>query len=176
MKRTPLKVDGALLFETECFRDERGAFQTAWERGKTGEPELNFSPGGAFYSYNRHVGTLRGIHYQRAPHGQAKIVSCARGAAFDVIVDLRRSSPTHLVWDRVELKELSGLSLYIPAGCAHGFMTQEDHTIVAYLIEGDYAPESQATIRWNDPLFGFTWPTGEMIISERDRLAADFKE
>ncbi len=173
--KSPLKVDGAFLIETECFRDERGAFQTVWERGRTGDPELSFSPCGAFHSYNRQSGTLRGIHYQRAPHGQPKIVSCARGAAFDVIVDLRPSSPTHLVWDSVELRELGGSSLYVPAGCAHGFMTREEHTIIAYLIEGDYASESQATIRWNDPSFGITWPSGEIILSERDRFAPDFK-
>lgn len=175
MNAKPLKIAGAFLLENPSFEDSRGRFLTVWERGDHEAAPFSFSLFGAYHSYNLKRGILRGMHYQRAPQTQAKIVSCVRGSIFDVILDLRPESATHLQWDSAELAETSGVSLYIPHGCAHGFLTREDHTAVSYLIEGSYAPEAQSTIRWNDPAFAIGWPVDEITLSERDRHAPLFR-
>jgi len=111
------------------------------------------------------------MHYQHDPHAQAKLVSCVGGAVYDVFVDLRKDSPTYLQWHAEELKEGSGKSVFIPAGCAHGFISLTDNATVSYLIEGAYAPQAAATLRWNDAAIGIQWPFDPIIISVKDREA-----
>jgi dTDP-4-dehydrorhamnose 3,5-epimerase len=126
-------------------------------------------------SYSRARGTLRGMHYQAAPHGQAKLVRCTRGAIFDVAVDLRRDSPTFRRWVGVELTAENRIMLYLPADCGHGFQTLADDTEVFYQVSEHYAPESGRGFRWNDPAFGIEWPkTEQSILLPRDRDYPDF--
>lgn len=170
-----LKIHGAKIISTPPFADMRGAFEVFWEYQDMAAMGLSFVPISAYHSYNEKAGTLRGLHFQDAPHAQAKMVSCVRGVVFDVLVDLRQNSPTYLKWQAVELCEGSGQTLYIPPGCAHGFLTRQDHSTVAYLIEGDYYPGSAGTLRWDDPNIGISWPSNEPILSERDKNAPDYQ-
>lgn len=116
------------------------------------------------------------MHYQKSPHAQSKLVSCSRGALLDVTVDLRAESTSYLTWEAIKLREGDGLSLYIPSGCAHGFLTLEPSSSVAYLIEGDYRPESSRVLRWDDPVVGIHWPCKHPILSDKDRRAADYQQ
>lgn len=175
MTITELTLPGARLIETVPPKDLRGSFEVFWEAAELAAAGISFAPSNAHHSYNDRAGTLRGMHFQRAPHGQAKLVSCVRGKFLDVIVDVRPESATYLRWIAVELAAASGRAVFIPAGCAHGFVTLEDHSTVAYLIENDYRPGAATTLRWNDPLVGIQWPVREPILSDRDRQAPDFQ-
>lgn len=132
---------------------------------------FQFQPESASHSYNTTKGTVRAFHFQQSPHEQAKLVSCVSGKIWDVMVDLREGSPTQFQWDAIELTAGDGKSLYIPAGCAHGFATLEDNSTVAYLIEGDYVAEASCVLRWNDPTLNVPWPVKNPILSEKDRNA-----
>lgn len=175
MNWAPLKIKGSFLFTDPVFRDERGAFEVFWEATDLQDSGISFQPVSAHHSYNNLKGTLRGLHYQLHPYGQSKLVSCISGAVYDVMLDLRPQSPTYLTYDAVELSAGSGKSVYIPAGCAHGFVSLQDNTTIAYLIEGVYKPDVAGTIRWDDPAIGILWPINNPILSNRDRNAPDFK-
>ncbi len=175
MTISKLKISGAFLVSNPVYTDSRGAFQTNWESADLKSVNVDFTPVSACHSYNIKAGTLRGMHYQASPYDQAKMVSCVAGKVYDVLLDLRPASPTYLMWDAVELSADSGESVFIPAGCAHGFLTLADHTIVFYLIEGDYVPGIAGTVRWNDPAIGINWPIADPILSDRDKNAPDFK-
>ncbi|HXC45980.1 MAG TPA: dTDP-4-dehydrorhamnose 3,5-epimerase, partial [Solirubrobacteraceae bacterium] len=127
-------------------------------------------------SYNATRDTLRGMHYQAAPHGESKLVRCVRGAIFDVAVDLRRDSPTFRAWHGVELSAENGHALFIPAGLAHGFQTLQEDTEVLYQMGSEYAPGSERGVRFDDPAFAIEWPPpqSERTICERDRSYPDF--
>jgi dTDP-4-dehydrorhamnose 3,5-epimerase len=126
-------------------------------------------------SYSRRRGTLRGMHYQAAPHGQDKLVRCTRGAIFDVAVDLRRDSPTFRQWVGAELTAENRRMIYLPGDCGHGFQTLVDDTEVFYMVSRPYAPESGRGVRWDDPAFGIVWPAaGERLMIARDREYPDF--
>ena len=168
---TPL--EGLLLIELDAFTDERGSFARVFDedafaqRGLvTGFPQWSTS-------FNRHAGTLRGLHYQADPHWEAKLVRCTRGAVFDVAVDLRRESPTFRRWWSVELTPDNGRQLYVPVGFAHGFQTLVDDSEILYAMGARYQAELQRGARWDDPAFGIEWPAPpggrERVISERDR-------
>jgi dTDP-4-dehydrorhamnose 3,5-epimerase len=175
MNYSPLKIEDSGLFIDPVFRDVRGAFEVFWEFEDFEKVGISFKPISSHHSYNTVKGTLRGMHYQLQPHGQAKLVSCISGAVYDVMVDLRPGSPTYLNWEAVELSAGCGKSIYIPAGCAHGFVTLQDHTTIGYLIEGTYNPDAAGTVRWDDPAIGINWPIQQPILSDRDRKAPDFK-
>ena len=122
-------------------------------------------------STNARAGTLRGLHFQAAPHAEQKLVRCTKGAMFDVVVDLRPDSPTYARWYGAELSPENGRMLYVPEGCAHGFQTLEDDTHVGYDISVPFVPEAADGVRWNDPALGIDWPeppTDGRIISPRD--------
>lgn len=174
-KANDLGIAGAKLFGAAVFTDSRGAFEVFWEQADFSSAGLLFTPSNAHHSYNARVGTIRAFHFQRPPHGQSKLVSCVSGKAWDVILDLRPESPSFRQWESVELTAASGKAVYIPEGCAHGFAALEDNTTIAYLIEGEYQPESAAVVRWNDPALGIAWPVSEPIISEKDRQAPDLE-
>jgi len=175
MNYSTLKIEGSFLFTDPVFQDVRGAFEVFWEAADFEKTGFKFQPVSAHHSYNIKKGTLRGMHYQSFPHYQSKLVSCVSGAVYDVMVDMRVDSPTYLKWEAMELSAGCGNSIYIPAGCAHGFVTLEENTTIAYLIEGAYKPEAAATVRWNDPVIGIQWPITDPILSDRDRNAPDFK-
>jgi len=119
-------------------------------------------------SYNARKGTLRGMHYQSAPHEEHKLVRCTAGAMFDVIVDIRASSPTYRRWYGTELTAQNRRSVFVPPGCAHGFVTLTDDTEVYYMISVAHAPEFSRGVRWNDPAFGIEWALPPAVISARD--------
>ena len=125
-------------------------------------------------SYNRKRGTLRGMHYQAAPHEETKLVSCSRGEIYDVIIDLRPVSPSYRRWAAVTLTADNGYLLYIPRGCAHGFITLTDDAIVDYQISDFHHPESARGVRYDDPAFGVKWPFAPNVINARDSAWPDY--
>ena len=177
MKRFDTALVGVHLVELDRKEDERGWFARLWDADVF--HELGFDPRLAQISiaWNDRSGTLRGLHYQAAPHGEAKVVRCTRGALYDVLVDLRPGSATYRRWVSFELTEGDGRVLYVPEGVAHGYQTVADGTETLYLISEPYRAEAQRGVRWDDPAFGVEWPdAAERVISERDRAWPDFKE
>lgn len=165
---TPLPITGASLIKTHLFRDNRGCFEVFWEEELLKKESVFFSPSNAHHSYNAIVGTLRGVHFQKSPYGQTKLVSCVSGRAWDVMVDLRSESSTFGKWHATELSAASGQAVLVPAGCGHGFLTLEPNTTIAYLIDGRYVPEAGRVLRWDDEKVGIAWPCHNPILSEKD--------
>jgi dTDP-4-dehydrorhamnose 3,5-epimerase len=170
------QLAGAFVIELEKFEDERGFFALSWSRRAFAKRGLESELAECYISFNRKKGTLRGMHYQVEPHGQAKLVRCTMGSIYDVIIDLRRESPTFKQWVGLELSAENLRMLYVPKDFAHGFQTLEDETEVFYQMSDVYAPESGNGVRWDDPAFRIQWPEGERIILERDRNFPDFTE
>jgi len=133
-----------------------------------------FTPSSVNISHNIKRFTLRGMHFQCSPFSQAKVVACANGTLWDVVVDLRQESSTYKNWMATELTNQSGKALYIPKGCAHGYITLEENTSLIYLIDGTHMPEQSRVFRWDDSEFSIDWPVEDPILSDRDRLAPDF--
>jgi len=168
------KIAGAYVVEPEVFTDERGFFARFWCEREFREHGLNSRIAQCSISFNTKKGTLRGMHYQIPPHAEVKTVRCTRGIMYDVIVDLRRGSPTFLQWIGVELNAENRSMLYVPEGCAHGFQTLEDNTEVLYQISEFHSPDHARGARWNDPAFGIRWPLPPQNVSARDRGWKDF--
>ncbi len=164
----PTSIVGAWLLDIEPLRDERGFFARVWCQRELSDRGLNPTIAQESISHNLRAGTLRGLHFQRPPHEEVKIVGCVRGALFDVIVDLRPRSPTYRTWQGFELTAENRRSLYIPTGCAHGFQTLADDTDVSYRISAFHVPEAADGYRYDDPTFGIAWPLPVSVISERD--------
>ena len=174
-RETDLK--GAFLIELELRSDERGGFGRSYCRREFEERGLDPRVVQCNVSHNRKRGTLRGMHYQEAPHEEAKLIRCARGAMYNVIVDLRPDSPTFRRWTAIELTAEAGKPskmVYVPQGFANGFLTLEDDTEVFYQMSAFFAPEAARGFRWNDPAFVITWPEPVRVISDRDRNYPDF--
>jgi dTDP-4-dehydrorhamnose 3,5-epimerase len=172
---TETKLRGAFVIEPQRFEDERGFFAPSFSEREFATHGLASRFVENNISFNRRKGTLRGLHYQAAPHGQAKLVRCTRGAIYDVAVDLRRDSPTFRQWVGVELSEHNRLMFYLPGDFAHGFQTLADETEVFYQVSDFYHPESNRGLRWNDPAFQIEWrDAGDLIIIERDKSYPDF--
>lgn len=167
-------IDGAWVIEPERLEDERGFFARTWDVDAFAERGLDPRLAQCSISYNHARGTLRGLHYQVAPHEEAKLVRCTAGVIFDVAVDLRPASPTFREWLGIELSAANRLALYVPEGCAHGFLTLDDDSEVHYQISQPYIPEASRGVRWNDTGFGITWPDEVVVINERDRSYPDF--
>lgn len=172
MRFIPIELPGAFLLRPEPFEDERGSFSRLWCREEFANRGLDARLAQTSTSYNRRRGTLRGLHYQAAPHAEAKAVFCMRGEVFDVIVDLRRESPSYGRWFSTLLRPGSD-ALYVPEGVAHGFQTLEDETLVLYSISVPYVASAARGVRWNDPRLKIPWPVSEPIMSERDRQFGD---
>ena len=169
------KLSGAFLLELERFEDERGFFARTWSEKEFAERGLQSFLAECNISFNKKKGTLRGMHYQAPPHGQAKIVRCTKGSIYDVVIDLRNDSPTFKQSVGVQLTASNRLTLYVPIGFAHGFQTLEDDTEVFYQMSSPYVAESGRGVRWNDPAFAIHWPDDTpVIINERDRAYPDF--
>lgn len=169
-------IPGVYIIEPHRFEDDRGFFAACFKAKDFELRNLASVFIESNISYSKHRGTLRGIHYQSAPNGQAKLVRCTRGAIFDVAVDLRPKSETFKKWVGVELTAENRLMLYIPDDCGHGFQTLVDDTEVFYMVSTPYAPESGRGVRWNDPAFAIQWPeVGTRVLIQRDREYSDFK-
>lgn len=171
---TPLPLAGAFRIEPQRAADERGYFARLWCKEEFAARGLTTSFVQSSISYNRHRGTLRGLHYQLPPHAETKLVRCIRGAAFDVIVDLRPASATCGGHYACELTAENQLALYVPAGFAHGFQTLADDTELLYEISEPYAPDFARGIRWNDESLAIRWPLDDLIVSSRDRSLPNF--
>jgi dTDP-4-dehydrorhamnose 3,5-epimerase len=173
---TPLELAGAWLVELEPLEDERGYFARSWCRNEFGEHGLASELAQCSLSRSTYRATLRGLHFQRAPHAEVKLVRCTRGAIFDVIVDLRADSETHARWLGVELDAQRGNALYVPKGFAHGFQTLVDEAEVFYMMSDPYVAEAASGVRWDDPAFAIEWPDAERrTISERDLSWPDYR-
>lgn len=168
-------VIGAWVIEPERLADERGFFARAWDGEEFAARGLAPALVQCSLSYTRARGTLRGLHYQTAPHEEAKLVRCTAGAVFDVAVDLRPDSPTFKRWFGVELSAENRLALYVPEGCAHGLLTLTENSEVLYQMSALEAPEAATGVRFDDPAFGIEWPASVVVISDRDRSYPDFE-
>lgn len=168
-------VAGVWTIAPERVEDRRGFFARTWCEQEFAARGLADRWAQCSVSFNTRRGTLRGLHYQRAPHAEIKLVRCTAGALLDVVVDLRPESSTYLKHVAVELTASSRLMMYIPKGCAHGFQTLADGTEIFYQISVPYAPEHAAGVRWDDPAFGISWPNPDPIMSDRDREYPDFR-
>jgi dTDP-4-dehydrorhamnose 3,5-epimerase len=171
----PLELDGAFLVEPERHEAERGFFARTWDGGEFAAQGLAAGVVQSSISRNTSAGTLRGLHFQSAPHEETKLVRCTRGIIYDVIVDLRPESATHARWVGVELDADRATAVYVPKGFAHGFQTLVDDTEVLYLMSTPYVAEASTGVRWDDPVFGIAWPeAGSRTMSDRDRSWADY--
>lgn len=164
---TPLA--GVVVLEPQPLCDERGMFARTWDAEHAAEHGLDPSIAECSTSYNRHRGTLRGLHLQRDPWQETKVVRCTAGAVFDVAIDLRPLSSSYLKWFGVELAADNRRSLVVPPGCAHGFITLRDESEVFYQISVPHHPESAAGYLWDDPAFSIDWPISPVLMSDKDR-------
>jgi dTDP-4-dehydrorhamnose 3,5-epimerase len=171
-RETPLA--GAFVMELDRKVDERGFFARTFCERELAEHGIPTTWPQCNLSRNTRAGTFRGMHFNVAPHGEAKIVRCVSGAIFDAIVDLRAASPTRLRWFGLELTAEEGNALYIPEGFAHGFVTLRDATDVFYHMGRFFEAQAARGLRWNDPALRIEWPITPTVISERDRTYPDF--
>jgi dTDP-4-dehydrorhamnose 3,5-epimerase len=169
------KIAGTFKVHLDLRTDDRGFFARTWCREEFERAGLDARLAQCSISFNTSKGTLRGMHYQAHPFGEAKLVRCTRGAIYDVILDLRETSPTFKEWIGVTLTAENRTMVYAPQGCAHGLLTLEDSSEVFYQISEFYHPEAACGVRWNDPAFGIEWPGKVEVISERDRTFPDFQ-
>jgi dTDP-4-dehydrorhamnose 3,5-epimerase len=174
MKFKTTDFDGAWLIDIDKHMDDRGFFARSFCQKEFVEHGLNTRIAQSNVSYNSRKGTWRGLHLQTSPYEEAKLVQCMSGAIYDVIVDLRPTSPTYLKHLGVTLRAEEYQMLYIPEGFAHGFLTLTDHANVFYQMFEFYAPEHARGVRWNDPAFGIVLPEEVKVISERDASYPDF--
>ncbi|MBT3069833.1 dTDP-4-dehydrorhamnose 3,5-epimerase [Rhodomicrobium sp. Az07] len=168
-------LGGAFIIDPELHHDERGFFARSFCTREFGAKGLESHFVQHSISSTARKGTVRGMHFQKPPHAEVKVVTCTRGAIFDAVVDLRPSSQTYLKWQGFELTADNRRRLYIPEGFAHGFQTLTDDVEVSYLISAFYAPESASGVRHDDPLIGIEWPLSIGLISEKDRQWPPFE-
>lgn len=167
------RLAGVYLIDIERHADPRGFFARTWSKSEFAERRLVTDFVQHSVSFNTVAGTLRGLHFQRPPHSETKLVRCIRGALYDVVVDLRPQSPTVHQWAAFELTAESRSTLYIPVGFAHGFQTLEPNTEASYMISTAYVPDAGAGLRYDDPALAIEWPLPVSCISERDRTWPD---
>ena len=167
---------GAVIIDVEPFEDERGFFARSFCSREFAAHGLSPHVAQCSISFNRTRGTLRGLHFQRPPHAEVKLVRCTAGVLYDVIIDLRPDSLTFRRHFGVELSARNRKMLYVPEGFAHGFQTLQDDTEVCYQMSTPFCRDAAAGVRWNDPAFAIDWPLAVTVISERDRTYPDFRE
>ncbi len=174
MKIHPTTLNSAYLITLNIFSDNRGFFARTYCRSEFEKHELSSHFEQCSISFNHKKGTLRGMHFQKNPHAETKLVRCSRGKIFDVLIDLRPDSSTFAQWEGHILSGENRHMLYIPEGFAHGFQTLEDNTEVFYQISNSYVPSHASGVRWNDPAFSINWPLEVTVISEKDQTFPDF--
>jgi dTDP-4-dehydrorhamnose 3,5-epimerase len=168
------RLKDAFIVDIEKMEDDRGFFARTFCEREFEAHGLNRRLVQSSISFNRKTGTLRGMHYQIAPREEAKVVRCTQGAIYDVIIDLRRQSPTFKQWDAVELSSENRRMIYVPEGFAHGFQTLQDDTEVLYHMTEFYTPEASCGVRWDDPAFEILWPAADRTIAPRDQKYPPF--
>jgi len=166
---TETKLSGCFVLEQQTRGDDRGNFARVFCAEELAAHGLCTDVVQANTAFSLKAGTLRGMHYQRAPHAEDKLVRCTAGRFFDVAVDMRPESETFQQWFGIELSAANGKMLYVPKGFAHGYLTLEDNTVATYMVSAAYAPESEGGFRWNDSSIGIEWPMTEGLeLSEKD--------
>jgi len=171
----PTKIPGVMVVEMEKREDSRGYFARAWcerEFADQGLPRFVQTN----MSMSRRKGTIRGLHYQLAPHGEAKYMRCVRGAIFDVVADIRLGSPSYKQWIGIELTADNRKGIFVPEGLPHAYQALTDDAEVIYSTSYEYTPGAERGIRWNDPALGIDWPIEEVIVSDKDANWPDWKE
>ena len=168
MKFLETELNGAFIIKFEKHEDERGFFTRVWDKKLFQENGLNSDLLQISFSFSKKRGTLRGMHLQKKPFEESKLVRCTNGKIFDVIIDLRQKSSTYKKWISMELSSDNLQGLYIPEGFAHGFQTLEDNCEVCYHMSNWFSPEHARGIRWDDEEFNITWPINNPIISKKD--------
>lgn len=175
MTFTETPLAGAFLISIERKEDERGFFARSFCQEEFRRHGLDTRVSQCNISFNKKKGTLRGMHFQAAPHEEAKLVRCTMGEIFDVIVDIRPASKSYGKWFAARLSAGNRYMMYVPAGFAHGFQTMTNDAEVFYLMSNSYHPESARGIRWNDPALSVRWPLMDPIVSPRDKSFSDWK-
>ena len=168
MKFYETELKGAYIIELEKFEDERGFFTRVWDKKIMQDQGLKSDLVQMSFSFSKKKGTLRGMHFQKEPFREVKIVKCIQGKIFDVIIDLRIESKTYKKWIGVELSADKQKMIYVPEGFAHGFQTLEENTHVLYQMSNWFSPEHEKGIRWDDKDFNIRWPITDLIISKKD--------
>ncbi len=175
MRFLPTSVAGARLIEMQPSRDERGFFGRTFCADTLQMNGLENQFIQHSLSFSKLRGTIRGMHFQRTPHEETKLVRCLSGKVWDVILDLRPTSPTYMQWDAFELSRENRRQLYVPKGCAHGFQALSDDVEMSYMISTRYSPAAAAGVRHDDPAFGIKWPLPTTVMSERDQTWPDYQ-
>ena len=163
------KIQGLYVIDSEANVDERGYFMRTFCKNELDEKGLDFNIAQVNRSLTKQKGTIRGMHFQKDPKSEIKIVGCLKGAIYDVVVDLREDSSTFGQWVAFKLSEENKKLFYIPKGCAHGFQTLTDDCELLYFMSEFYSPEHTSGVRWNDPFFNIPWPIKNPILSEKDK-------
>lgn len=174
MKFIEQKLPGVFIIQPEGFADHRGMFRRQFCQREFTQAGINIDIRQTNISENTAKHTLRGFHYQKPPHLEGKLITCIGGAFYDIVVDLRPESPTYLQWISLELNVKNRLSVYVAPGCANAYLTLEDNTWLHYSHSEFYTPGSEGGIRYNDPLFNFTWPHPHAVISDKDKSHPDY--
>lgn len=166
---TETKLKGAFVLEIKKLEDERGFFGRSWCANEMADHGLKSDIKQVNMSFTLKKGTMRGLHYQSDPYQETKLVRCTKGALFDIIIDLRKDSPTYKEWFGVELTQDNYKMVYVPEDFAHGFISLQDNTEAAYLVSQFYTPGAEVGIRWDDPAFGIELPISPMVITDKDK-------
>lgn len=174
MKFLKQKINGVYLIEPEPFKDNRGIYRRHFCQKELKDHSINFRVAQANVVENKKRYTLRGFHFQKPPFEEGKLLSCLKGSAYDIVLDIDPSSKTYLKWIEFKLDDKNRRSLYIPPSCTHAILTLEDDTIIHYYSSEFYSPGVEGGIRYNDPYFKFIWPHQPIVISEKDKNHPDF--
>lgn len=174
MKFHKSKIDGCFTIIPESFEDERGIFRRHFCFREFKENGIPNNIEQANISENKYPYTLRGFHYQIYPHQEGKTLSCIKGSIYDVIIDIRKDSPTYMQWESFELNENNKKSIFIPPGCANAFLTLNSDCLIHYYCSKSYEPNSEKGIRFNDPSFNISWPHQPKVISDKDLNHPDY--
>lgn len=176
MKITPTKIEGVVVIEPDIFEDIRGWFFESYNKKKLAEAGIEVDFIQSNHAFTKKRGTLRGLHFQHPPHSQSKLVRCIKGAILDVVVDLRKNSPTYKQYVAIELTEDNKKQLFIPRGCAHGLLTLTDNVEVYYKLDNHYHKESEGFLNYNDPEINIDWGMENLILIDRDANAPFLKD
>jgi dTDP-4-dehydrorhamnose 3,5-epimerase len=163
------RIPGAWIIDLAPIADHRGFFAMVWSPAEFSRRGIDPALAQCNLAFNHKRGTLRGMHFQKSPHGQAKIIRATRGALLDVVIDLRDTSPTFKQWDAIELTADNHRMIYMPEGIAHGYLTLADDTEASYQVSAPWVPSAESGVRWDDPAFAIAWPFAPTVISERDQ-------
>nr|WP_111302088.1 dTDP-4-dehydrorhamnose 3,5-epimerase family protein [Paracoccus saliphilus] len=174
MIREPLEVDGAFILHSGRNEDDRGWFSRLFSARDFMAAGVPFAVEQVNCALSARRGTLRGLHYQVAPFAEAKLLTCKSGALFDVVVDVRESSPTFGRWSGITLEAGDRRLVFVPPGCAHGTLSLAPASESLYLTSNSYSQAHERIVRWNDPAFGIDWPITPAVLSDKDRVAPNF--